>query len=82
MPTTITAEPNTQQVDIERTFAAPAQLVYRAMTEPELVERWLGPRRYETVMERNELRDGGSWRGVVESYERLDAVLAELRVPA
>lgn len=63
MPTTtITAEPNSQQIDIERSFSAPAQLAYRAMNDPELVERWLGPRRYETVMERNDLRDGGTWR--------------------
>ncbi len=29
---------------MRRTFDAPRELVWRAMTDPDLVARWLGPR--------------------------------------
>jgi uncharacterized protein YndB with AHSA1/START domain len=51
-------------VDVQREFDAPRELVYRAHTEPDLLVRWLGPRNYEMVVERYEVRDGGSWRYV------------------
>jgi len=60
--TQIIAEPGTQQIVIEREFAAPRELVYRAHTDPELLVQWYGPRRYITTIDRHELRDGGVWR--------------------
>jgi uncharacterized protein YndB with AHSA1/START domain len=47
---------------MEREFEAPAELVHRAYLEPELVKQWLGPRKYEMVIERWDARDGGSYR--------------------
>jgi uncharacterized protein YndB with AHSA1/START domain len=49
-------------IDIERTLDAPRALVFRAYTEPELLKQWLGPSKYEMVVERWEVRDGGRWR--------------------
>lgn len=60
--TRITAQPGTPFIDIEREFDAPRDLVWRAWTEPELLKQWLGPARYEMVVEEYELRDGGRWR--------------------
>jgi uncharacterized protein YndB with AHSA1/START domain len=60
--TKITAPPGEPFVDIEREFDAPAELVHRAYIEPELVKQWLGPRKYEIVIERWDARDGGSYR--------------------
>ncbi len=60
--TRITAEPGLPFIDIELDFAAPRDLVYRAHVEPELIAQWLGPAKYETIVERMEVRDGGSWR--------------------
>jgi uncharacterized protein YndB with AHSA1/START domain len=60
--TTIIAEPGTQQIEIVREFAAPAALVFRAFTDPDLLPRWLGPRRMTMEIDRFEARDGGSWR--------------------
>ena len=58
----ITAEAGVPQVLTERAFDAPADLVYRAFTEQDLITQWLGPHGYEMKVERYDLRDGGSWR--------------------
>jgi uncharacterized protein YndB with AHSA1/START domain len=58
----ITAEPGLPYIDMEAEFAAPRELLFRAHVEPELIAQWLGPRKYETIVERMEVRDGGSWR--------------------
>ena len=60
--TTITAPPGEPYIDMEREFDAPAELVHRAYVDPDLVKQWLGPRKYEMVIERWDARDGGSYR--------------------
>jgi uncharacterized protein YndB with AHSA1/START domain len=62
--TRITAEPGVPYIDMERDVDAPRDLVFRAFSEPELLAQWLGPRRYEMIVERYDVRDGGSWRYV------------------
>jgi len=58
----ITAEPGVPQVITTRTFDAPRNLVYRALTGPDLLVQWLGPRKYTMTIERYDLRDGGTYR--------------------
>jgi len=41
--TVITAEPGRQELFITREFDAPRELVFRAHTEAELYEQWVGP---------------------------------------
>jgi uncharacterized protein YndB with AHSA1/START domain len=60
--TRIAAEPGLPFIDIEREFAAPRELLFRAHVDPGLLAQWLGPAKYEMVVERLEVRDGGSWR--------------------
>lgn len=60
--TTIVAQPGTQQIEISREFAAPAALVLRAFTEPDLLIRWLGPRRLTMTIDQFEARNGGTYR--------------------
>jgi uncharacterized protein YndB with AHSA1/START domain len=60
--TKINAPEGTPFIDISREFDAPRDLVFRAWTDPELVVQWLGPRKYEMVLETWEPRAGGSWR--------------------
>jgi uncharacterized protein YndB with AHSA1/START domain len=68
MPKTeITAVPGSPLVTITRDFDAPRDLVFRAYTEPALLEQWLGPHGLTTVVERYETRDGGKWRYVQTS---------------
>jgi uncharacterized protein YndB with AHSA1/START domain len=60
--TRITAQPGSPFIDIERSFDAPLDLLFRAHVEPELLKQWLGPARYEMTIEEYEVRDGGRWR--------------------
>ena len=60
--TVLTAPPATPFIDVEREFDAPRDLVFRAWTDPDLVVQWLGPARYEMVLDRWDARDGGSYR--------------------
>jgi uncharacterized protein YndB with AHSA1/START domain len=62
--TQITAEPGIPQIIIEREFAAPRDLVFRAYTEPELIVQWMGPRELTMRIEEYDVRDGGRWRYV------------------
>lgn len=50
------------EVRMVRTFDAPRRLVVRAMTEPELVKRWLGGVRATVVSVESDLRVGGKYR--------------------
>src|SRR3712207_6590449 len=54
--------PADDQILIEREFAAPANLVWRAVTEPDLVRRWWHAGRGEMTACEIDLRVGGSWR--------------------
>jgi uncharacterized protein YndB with AHSA1/START domain len=54
--------PADDQILIEREFAAPAHLVWRAVTEPELVRRWWHACRGEMTVCEIDLRVGGAWR--------------------
>ena len=62
--TEITAEPGIPQIVITREFDAPRDLVFRAYTEPELLEQWLGPRGQTVTYELYDRRDGGRYRYV------------------
>ena len=64
MKTVISAPAGEPYIDMEREFDAPAALVHRAYVDPELVVQWLGPRKYEMVIERWDARDGGGYRYV------------------
>jgi uncharacterized protein YndB with AHSA1/START domain len=54
--------PADDQILIEREFAAPAHLVWRAITEPDLVRRWWHANRGEVTSCEIDLRVGGTWR--------------------
>jgi uncharacterized protein YndB with AHSA1/START domain len=55
-----------REIRTERTFNAPRDRVWRAMTEPELLAQWWG-RGNKLVIERLELERGGHWRFVEHS---------------
>jgi uncharacterized protein YndB with AHSA1/START domain len=57
-------EPGKQELFITRDFDAPRELVFKAFTDPKLMEQWFGPREYKTRVEKMESRPGGLWRFV------------------
>src|SRR5690242_15336613 len=57
-----------REIVITRVFDAPRKLVYRALTEPALVRRWMnGPGGYSMPVCDIDLRVGGSYRYVWKS---------------
>jgi uncharacterized protein YndB with AHSA1/START domain len=60
--TIITAEPGKQELFIIREFEAPRELVFRAYTEAELYEKWVGPNDLTMTVERMDAFGGGSYR--------------------
>jgi uncharacterized protein YndB with AHSA1/START domain len=62
--TTIDAPSGSPFIDISREFDAPRELVWKAWTEPELLKQWLGPAKYEMLIDEYDVRDGGRWRFV------------------
>jgi uncharacterized protein YndB with AHSA1/START domain len=57
--------PTEDQILITREFDAPAHLVYKAWTTPELVKRWWNAKRGEVTVAEIDLRVGGKWRYVM-----------------
>jgi uncharacterized protein YndB with AHSA1/START domain len=60
--TEYTIEPGKQEIISTTVFDAPRELVFKAYTDPKLLEQWWGPRRYQTKVDRFEPHAGGSWR--------------------
>ena len=62
--TVIVADPTVPLVRMIREFDATPAQVFRAHTDPALVEQWLSPRNLEMRIERYDCRTGGSYRFV------------------
>jgi uncharacterized protein YndB with AHSA1/START domain len=56
----------------ERTFDAPRDRVWQAITDPELVPRWWGPHGTTTRVVEMDVRPGGQWRYVSSAPDRED----------
>ena len=64
--TEIKAERGQQELFIIREFDAPRELLFRAYTEAELYEKWVGPKEMNMRVEKMDAVDGGSFRFVHE----------------
>lgn len=60
--TEIKAEPGKQELFIIREFEAPRELVFRAYTEADLYEQWVGPDDLAMTVEKMDAYAGGSYR--------------------
>lgn len=56
--------PNDTDIVLRRVFDAPRRLVFDALTRPDLIRRWHGPRAWSLVVCEVDLRVGGAWRFV------------------
>jgi len=57
--------PTEREIVLTRVFDAPRSLVFDAMTKPELLRRWFGPRGWSLVVCEVDLKVGGAWRFVL-----------------
>lgn len=62
--TTLTAEPDEQEIVVTRVFDAPRERVYEAYTDPSLIPEWWGPSGIETTVDEMDVQPGGKWRYV------------------
>ena len=62
-----TQDENTRDREIvmTRVLAASRELVWEAMTKPEHVANWWGPRGFSTTIEKLDFRVGGIWKQVM-----------------
>jgi uncharacterized protein YndB with AHSA1/START domain len=61
--------PTEREIVLTRIFDAPRSLVYDALTKPELLTRWFGPRGWSLVVCDVDLRVGGAWRFVLRGAD-------------
>ena len=65
--------PSDTEMLITRAFAAPARLVFEALTKPEHVRRWWAPRsRGAIVSVEIDCRVGGKWRYVMKTLRGME----------
>jgi uncharacterized protein YndB with AHSA1/START domain len=67
--------PSDREVVLTRVFDAPRTLVYDALTKPELLKRWFGPRGWSLTECDVDLRVGGAWRFVLSGPEGAKMVM-------
>jgi len=60
--TTFTLKRDERKVIMERVFDAPREVVWKSMTDPNLIPRWWGPEKYPTSVEKMDVKVGGAWR--------------------
>jgi len=58
--------PSLREIVLTRVFDAPRTMVYDALTQPDLLRRWFGPRGWSLVVCDVDLRVGGKWRFVLQ----------------
>jgi len=56
--------PSDREIQIERSFDAPRELVWRAFTDAKLLPKWMGPAQYKMTKSEMDLRPGGKYRWV------------------
>jgi uncharacterized protein YndB with AHSA1/START domain len=63
--TLLVSTPTKREIVLTRVFDAPRQMVFDAMTKPDLLKRWFGPRGWSLRVCEVDLRVGGAWRFVL-----------------
>ena len=70
IPKTLFAvERDERRVVMERIFDAPPDLVWKTITNPNLIPQWWGPEKYPTTVDVMDVREGGAWRFISTDAE-------------
>jgi uncharacterized protein YndB with AHSA1/START domain len=62
--TKFVVEPGKQEIVITGIFNAPRDVLFKILTNPDLIPQWWGPRRFATTVDRMDVKQGGLWRFV------------------
>ena len=77
--------PTDREIVMTRVFDAPCRLVFDALTKPELLKRWFGPRGWSLVVCEADLKVGGAWRWALRGPDGRDmgmrGVYQEIKPP-
>ncbi len=60
----LVVNPVEQEVTLTCILDAPRELVFKTLTDPDLLPHWWGPRGLATTVESMDVRPGGAWRFV------------------
>jgi uncharacterized protein YndB with AHSA1/START domain len=60
--TAVLTTPSDREIQIQRVFDAPRELLFAVYTDPALVSDWWGPRTTAATVEEMDVRPGGRWR--------------------
>jgi uncharacterized protein YndB with AHSA1/START domain len=61
-----------REIVISRVLAAPRELIWQAMTDPQHITHWWGPRGFSTTTEIMDVRPGGEWKHVMHGPDGAD----------
>ena len=61
-----------REIVLTREFDAPRELVFRAYTEPQHMQRWWGPRGFTITTRIADMHPGGTWRFVMHGPDGTD----------
>jgi uncharacterized protein YndB with AHSA1/START domain len=61
-----------REILITRLFDAPRELAWQAMTDPEHVVQWWGPRGFTTTIQEMDVRPGGVWTHIMHGPDGID----------
>ena len=59
--TTISKDAAARQLTVVREFQAPVEQVWKAWTEPSLLDEWWAPRPWKAITKRMDFQPGGTW---------------------
>jgi len=79
---TLVARAGAQDVVTTREFDAPRELLFAAMTNPEHIPHWWGPRDRTTSVATMDVRKGGIWRFVIDGAGAFTGVYHLVQAPS
>ena len=60
--TTFTVKKDALQIILERVYDAPRELIWKIISDPQMIPKWWGPAQFETTVDKMDFRVGGQWR--------------------
>lgn len=67
--TVYTRDPSNKKIKVVREFDAPVEKVWKAWTEPALLDQWWAPKPWKAHTQEMDFREGGHWRYYMQGPE-------------